>query len=163
MLPTDEGKLAIVYQYGMDDDPDIDWEIEINNGGAWSESWNNRKPTFQDIEILRRNISEYNITKAQVNKIPKDKKTTVVVPIFDWKVITELTDEQYENFQNSSYQNLQGIIDQYALIGILSIDTTTPIQDILEKKEGKTVVKMVVYPSIRRIMIGASILSGILR
>ncbi|MBW4596444.1 MAG: patatin-like phospholipase family protein [Brasilonema angustatum HA4187-MV1] len=155
MLPTDEGKFAVVYQYGMDDDPDIDWEIEMNNGGAWSEIWNNRKPNLQNIEVLRKNISEYNITKAQVNKIPKDKKTTVVVPIFDWKIITELTDNQYEEFQNSNFQNFQDIIDQYALIGILCIDTSTPTRDILNSQRFGNVY--------RSIMVKASILSGILR
>jgi NTE family protein len=155
MLPTDEGKLATVYQYRMDDDPDIDWEIEINNGGAWSQTWNNRKPALQNLEVLKKNISEYNITKAQANKIPKDKKTTVVVPIFDWKTITLLKENQYEEFQKSNFQNFQDIIDQYALIGITCIDTTTPTQDILNSEIFGNVY--------RTIMVGASILSGILR
>ncbi|BAY48813.1 patatin [Scytonema sp. HK-05] len=156
MLPTDEGKLATVYQYRMDDDPDIDWEIEKNNGGAWSETWNfNRKPALQNLEVLRENIFKYNITKAQANKIPKDKKTTVVVPIFNWKIITELTDKQYKKFLNSDFQNFQDIIDKYDLIGILCIDTTTPTQDILNSSN-----LLNVY---RSIMVEASILSGILR
>ncbi|GAB1539992.1 hypothetical protein NUACC21_26610 [Scytonema sp. NUACC21] len=155
MLSTDEGKFAIVYQYGMDHDPDIDWEIEMKNEGAWSNAWLHRKPAIQNLEHLRENLSEYNITQAQVNKIPKDKKTTIVVPIFNWKTITLLTDEQYEEFQNFHFHKFQGIIDQYALIGLLSIDTITQTQDIFNPKRLRNVY--------RSIMVGASILSGILR
>ncbi|GAB1541401.1 hypothetical protein NUACC21_40720 [Scytonema sp. NUACC21] len=155
MLPTEEDKFAIAYQYNMDEDADIDWEINMNNKGAWGEAWREKKIFLNQVENLKQDPSLFNLTKPQVNKIPKERKTIITVPILNWKNIIEMTEENFEKcikFKNA----FKNIIGEYELIGLFTIDTTTEIHEILQSES-------VLNQIYRIIMVGASILSGTLK
>ncbi len=156
MLPIEKSRFAIAYQYNMDEDPDIDWQIDINNKGAWGESWRERKVCLLNVKNLKQEPSVFNMTKPQVNKIPKDRKTIVTVPIFNWKTITEIPEEDFEKFIQFESTNFQQIIENYELIGILTLDTTTEIEEVLNAQDMLTQIY-------RTMMVGASILSGTLK
>ncbi|MUH01436.1 hypothetical protein F7734_57890 [Scytonema sp. UIC 10036] len=156
MLPKEENRFAIAYQYKMDEDPDVDWQIDRNNKGAWGESWRERKFFLLNVKNLKQEPSVFNMTKPQVNKIPKDRKTIVTVPIFNWKTITEITEEDLEKMIQLETTNFQKIIDNYELIGILTLDTATEIEEVLNSQDMLTQIY-------RTMMVGASILSGTLK
>ncbi|GAA6620797.1 patatin-like phospholipase family protein [Scytonema sp. NUACC26] len=156
MLPKDENRFAIAYQYNMDEDPDVDWQIDINNKGTWGESWRERKFFLLNVRVLKQEPHAWNMTKPQVNKIPKDRKTIATVPLFNWKTITEITEEDFEKFLQLETTNFQKIIDSYELIGILALDTTTEIEEALNSQGMLTQIY-------RTMMVGASILSGTLK
>ncbi|KAF3886447.1 MULTISPECIES: patatin-like phospholipase family protein [Nostocales] len=156
LLPKEENRFAIAYQYNMDEDPDVDWQINVDNKGAWGESWRERKFFLLDANNLKQEPSVWNMTKPQVNKIPKDRKTIATVPIFHWKTITENREEDLENFLPLEPINYQKIIDSYDLIGILALDTVTDIQEVLNSQDMLTQIY-------QTMMVGASILSGTLK
>jgi NTE family protein len=156
MLPKDENRFAIAYQYNMDEDPDVDWQIEINNKGAWGESWREKKFFLLNVRNLKQEPAAWNMTKPQVNKIPKDRKTIATVPILHWKTITEISEEEFEKLLKLESTNFQSIIDSYELIGILAIDTTNEIEELLNSQAMLT-------QTYRTMMVGASILSRTLR
>lgn len=114
MLPTDRGTRMVVYQYGMDNDPDIDLELAID-GGCSGFAWSTRQPTFADMDALKENFIEWKMSKEQRNRIPKDRKAMLSVPMFD---LAEAS------LGLESINNLN-------TIGNLSIDTTTPLEDTL--------------------------------
>ena len=114
MLPTDRGTRIVVYQYGMDNDSDIDIELAID-GGCSGFAWSTRQPTFADIEALKNNYSDWKMTREQRNKIPSERKAMLSVPMFD---LGELS------LSVQSINNLN-------LIGNLSVDTTTSLEDTL--------------------------------
>lgn len=114
MLPTGRGTRIVVYQYGMDNDSDIDLELAID-GGCSGFAWSNCQPTFADLDALRTNFQDWKMTREQRNKIPKERKTMLSVPLFDLSEVA---------LGAESITNLN-------LIGNLLIDTTTPLEATL--------------------------------
>jgi NTE family protein len=115
MLPTPDQTRIIVYQYGMDKDPDIDFELPLD-GGRTGYAWATRSPVIASIEDSAE--STVNMTQEQRNKVRRDRKSLCAVPIF-------------------SVQKA-GAIQDLELIGLLSVDTSTALDAALwltSKKE----------------------------
>ncbi|WP_107671046.1 patatin-like phospholipase family protein [Cyanothece sp. BG0011] len=112
MLPTERNTLIVVYQYGMDNDPDIDWEVPVNSGSI-GYTWVSRKHGRVNIEMMKNNLEDYNLTKTQVNKIRKDRQAIYSVPIFDLSLSRT---EKIEDLE---------------MLGILCIDTSTSLENTL--------------------------------
>ncbi|MDJ0660291.1 MAG: patatin-like phospholipase family protein [Crocosphaera sp.] len=112
MLPTEQDSLMVAYQYGMDNDPDIDWEIPLD-GGSSGHTWFYRQPTLSNIDMMKTNLADYNLTQIQVNKIRKDRQAIYSVPIFDLSLSRTETIEDLE------------------MLGILCIDTSTFLENTL--------------------------------
>ncbi|MDZ8239306.1 MAG: patatin-like phospholipase family protein [Nostoc sp. ChiQUE01a] len=155
MLTTETNKLTIVYQYGMNNDPDVDWELEID-AGCSGRVWSTHKPSYVKVEKVREKPSRYKMTEEQVNKIKIDRKFIFSVPIFDpWEPNSILTDKDFEALINSDFQQLNIFFKQRNIIGILSIDTSTPWQRMQESNIRSKVL--------RSTMVGSSILSKIFK
>jgi len=112
VLPTERNTLIVTYQFGMDDDPDIDWEIPIN-AGSIGNTWFSRKPARVDVDTMKKNLREYLLTNAQINKIRKDRQAVYSVPMFD---IRPWRSDEIENFE---------------MLGVLCVDTSTFLQNTL--------------------------------
>jgi hypothetical protein len=89
-------------------------ELAID-GGCSGFAWSNCQPTFADLEALRTNFQDWKMTREQRNKIPKEQKAMLSVPLFDLSEVA---------LGAESITNLN-------LIGNLSIDTTTPLEATL--------------------------------
>lgn len=110
MLPTDRGTRIVVYQYRMDSDPDSDLELAMN-AGCSGRAWSTRLPTFADLrEATTSYASTWGMTREQQNKVKPDRQAMFSVPIFDLR---------------GPFETAR--IDQLALVGVLSIDTSTSL------------------------------------
>lgn len=112
VLPTERNTLIVAYQYGMNDDPDIDWEIPIN-AGSIGNTWFSREPARLDIDTMKNNLIDYNFTSTQINKIRKHRKAIYSVPIFDL------------NLRRAER------MDELESLGVLCVDTSTFLKDTL--------------------------------
>jgi NTE family protein len=111
-LPTEHGTRIVTYQFGMDNDPDIDLELDIE-GGCSGFAASNRKPTFADLVDAKESYEEWRMTRAQQNKVKPDRKAMLSVPMFSfWK-------------DCASAPN----IDEMDVVGVLSIDTDISLTD----------------------------------
>lgn len=122
MLPTQETTLIAAYQYGMDDDPDIDWEIPLNSC-CYGQVWLNKQPAFVEIDKMRKNLSGYNLTKIQSNKIRSDRTAIYCVPIYDIR---------NQSLNSKTFDNLENL-------AILSVDTSTPLENTLWLEENSRI------------------------
>ena len=123
MLPNGYGTRIVVYQYGMDNDPDLELELAID-GGCSGFAWSSGQPTFADLEALKNNYPDWKMTKEQRNRIPKERKAMLSVPMFDLGEIS---------LGIQSINNLN-------IIGNLSVDTTTPLEDTLWLEDNRAYV-----------------------
>lgn len=112
MLPTGRETKIVVYQHGMDDDPDVDLELSLT-GGCSGAAWTTRKPAFANLEIARGNPQMWDITHQQQNKIPGDRNAMMSVPIFDVSINV----------------NRARNVNELPILGVLSIDTTTKLEN----------------------------------
>lgn len=111
MLPTIQNTRIIVYQYGMDDDPDMELELAME-AGCTGRTWVQRQPTFGDLQAVE--TSTWRMTREQMNRVRNDRKTVFSTPIFDTSRLVEV-----------------GRLEDLDMIGQLCIDTETPIRDTL--------------------------------
>jgi len=119
MLPTDRGTRIVVYQYGMDNDPDSNLEL-IMDGGCSGTAWRTREPTLADLTEAKTTFPKWKMTREQQNKVRTDRQAMFSVPMFDL--------------------SLPGAqkVEELNLLGILSVDSDTPLDDtkwIDERKE----------------------------
>jgi NTE family protein len=112
MLPTGYGTRIVVYQYGMDRDSDSDLELEID-AGCGGGAWKRKRPVAGDLLEAKRLYKEWGMTEEQQNKIRKDRKAMLCFPIFELgKDLSRPAD-----------------IETLDLIGVLSVDTSTPLSE----------------------------------
>jgi NTE family protein len=108
MLPTPDQTRIIVYQYGMDKDPDIDMELALD-GGRTGYAWANRSPVIASITDSAE--STINMTQAQRNKVRPDRKSLCAVPMF--------------SVQRAGAKSVQDL----ELMGLLSVDSSTSLDE----------------------------------
>jgi NTE family protein len=122
MLPTKRNTLIVAYQYGMDYDPDIDWEIPLN-GGSSGDVWYHRVPVPFNINTIKANPQEHNLERSQVNKIRQDKQAIYSIPMFDLSL-----------WRTEAVKDLE-------MLGILCVDTSTSLENTLWLREENVCVK----------------------
>ena len=121
MLPLNEGKRIVVYQHGMDLDPDCDLEL-ATEGGCSGYAWKSRQPAWADLVEAKTDFAQWNMNQAEQNKVRNDRKAMFSIPIF---ALSSLASGSKKN------------IADFPILGILSLDTDTLLQDTLWK-ENKT-------------------------
>lgn len=87
-LPTGRETRIVVYQFGMDDDPDQDLEM-AQDAGCSGQCWLNRGPTYADLEEAAREPGSFGLTPEQQAKVRKDRKAMLSVPIFERMPLSE--------------------------------------------------------------------------
>lgn len=113
MLPSSEEKRIIVYQCGMNLDADCDLEL-ATEGGCSGYAWKNRQPAWADLVEAKNDPTQWDMSQAEQNKVRADRKAMFSIPIF---VLSSLTSGDKKN------------IADFPILGILSIDTDTLLQD----------------------------------
>jgi NTE family protein len=111
MLPTARGTRQVVYQYGMDGDPDNDLELAMD-GGCTGRAWASRKPQVADLEKAQRDFVAWNLTAGQQAKVRRDRKAMLCVPMFD-----------LGRASNTSHPS------EMSVVGTLSLDSATRLAD----------------------------------
>src|ERR1041384_992825 len=111
-MPKDRSTLIVAYQFGMDNDSDRDLELAIGAGFS-GRAWSTRLPVFGDLIEVKTNPSNWLITQEQQTKFRPDRKAVFSVPIFD-----------VGNSAAAAH-----IVNDLDLLGVLSIDTDTPLAD----------------------------------
>jgi NTE family protein len=81
-LPTGRGTRVVVYQVGMDTDPDQDLEIE-QDAGCSGQCWIDKAPAYADLEEAAADPDSFGLTLQQQAKVRQDRKSMLSVPIFD--------------------------------------------------------------------------------
>ena len=109
-LPTETNTLLVVYQYGMDHDPDVDLELRCD-GGCSGAAWMARMPMIADLEAAKKDFAEWNMTRSQQNKIRGDRRAMCSFPMFDLSLSAAASPDSLE------------------VLGILSVDTSTALRD----------------------------------
>lgn len=112
MLPTGYGTKIVVYQYNMDDDADCDLELDLA-AGVSGRAWESRDPFIADLGRARVNPEVWRMTPEQQTKVRKDRRALFCVPIFE-------IGKSLARYRS---------IEDLDLIGVLSIDTSTPLKD----------------------------------
>ena len=113
MLPAGEDKRIVVYQHGMDNDPDIDLEL-ATGGGCSGSAWVNRTIAIADLDDAKATYStQWEMTPVQQNKVRMDRKTMISAPIF---ALTSLVSQKNN-------------IGEFPLLGTLSLDTDAALVD----------------------------------
>lgn len=111
-LPTGRGTRIVTYQFGMDLDPDIDLELGVE-AGCSGRAWTTKRPVAADLLAAQGSFeSEWGLTREQQNKVRADRQSMMSFPVFD------LTDPLGATS-----------VDQLRLLGIMSIDSETPLAD----------------------------------
>ncbi len=110
MLPTGYGTRKVVYQYGMDSDTDCDFELDID-AGCGGGAWTRREPVAGNLLDAKRSFSDWGMTQEQQNKVRADRKAMLCFPIFEL---------------DKSLATAEDVKD-LDRIGVLSIDTSTPL------------------------------------
>ena len=109
MLPKGRDTLIIAYQYGMGaEDPDKDFQVQTRS--KWMRKvFYEREPTLSNLTRLREQPSLWGLTKTEVTRIRPDRQTLVSVPILEARASAD-------------------DVADLECLGILSIDTSTPLQ-----------------------------------
>lgn len=108
MLPFENGtRLIIVYQSGMDDDPDVDLSL-LRGAGPGGDAMQIQRPVLTDWRSIRQNPGESRMTRAEINKIPLARRGVASAPVFDLRRATTIED---------------GVLQVSRIRGTLSIDT----------------------------------------
>ena len=127
MLPTDRGSRIVVYQFNMDNSPDVDLEIPID-AGCTGQSWTRRASFIADLDEARQSPESWGLTHAQHNKVPASQKPLISLPLFDLSSNAGL---------RSGNEN-QGVdVAKIDVIGTLSLDSSTPLADTSWIRDGK--------------------------
>lgn len=119
MLPSGNGMQVVVYQYGMDDDPDVDFQINLTAGWAGA-ARQKLRPLIADLIEARNNLEEWGLTREQYNKVPKNRNAALAIPIYNVSTSINGKIEVKEN----------------KLLGTLNLDTVTTLDETGWKLEG---------------------------
>jgi NTE family protein len=111
MLPTGYGKRIVVYQYGMDTDPDRDLELDVD-AGCSGFAFVSRKPVIADLDAAKTDLLQWKMTQQQQNRIPRERRAMLSVPLFDLS-------------RGAKQKN----VNEIPVIGTFSIDTTAGLSD----------------------------------
>ena len=116
MLPTPEDTRVIVYQYGMDTDPDLGLELALD-AGRTGFAWMHRAPVIASIK--ESDDATVNMTQAQKNMVRRDRDALCSVPMFSPRCAGTTHIEDLE------------------MIGLLSIDSSKSLAECqwLESKK----------------------------
>jgi NTE family protein len=112
MLVVGETKFVTAYHYGMDNDADRDAEFNIESGWA-GRVFSTRKPFIIDLDKLRVDPRKLKLTEEQMRRVDPKRKAVLSVPIFELR-------ERALEAQN---------VDELDCLGVLTIDTTTLLED----------------------------------
>ncbi|GLI95228.1 patatin-like phospholipase family protein [Methylocystis echinoides] len=108
MFPHGGGDhFVIVYQHGMDGDPDIDLQL-AREAGPPGDAVRTALPIVSDWTRVRARPEASGMSRAQANKIPANRRAVASVPVFDLRRAPVLED---------------GVIGGLSLVGALSIDS----------------------------------------
>jgi NTE family protein len=109
MLPKGRDSLIVTYQYGMgDEDPDKDFQVDTRS--KWMRKvYYDREPTLSNLSKLREQPSLWGLTKDEIRRIRPDRQTLVSVPIWEARASA-------------------GEVTELDCLGVLSIDTSSPLQ-----------------------------------
>jgi NTE family protein len=135
MLPSENQMQIVVYHYAMDDDPDIDFQMELTAGCAGAARVKLR-PVIADLAEARNNPGRWGLYQEQQNKIPKDRNAAMAIPLFNVSTSISGKVEVTEN----------------KLIGTLNIDTATPLNQTgwrVENPDTDTLDHMLLTPEVR--------------
>ncbi|MGA9772776.1 MAG: patatin-like phospholipase family protein [Blastocatellia bacterium] len=146
MLPTPDDELMVVYHHGMDNDSDSNLSIALK-AGAPGKVWISQKraPKIMDLSKLETLYEIWGFTEDQKNRIPKDRKAVLAVPIF--------------NLGKAVFDSEK--VENYNLMGVFCIDTATPFRNTgWFDREDASVLKR---PVLKEAQKWAEILSRILR
>jgi NTE family protein len=112
MLPTGNGTRIVVYQFGMDNDPDVDIELSMD-GGCSGAAWSGRRPSIADLNEAKANFAgRWKMTREQQNRVRPDRQAMYSFPIFDLRASRQLLK-----------------MEELELLGVLSVDTSTSLND----------------------------------
>ena len=111
MLPTGYGKRIVVYQHGMEQDPDRDLELEMD-AGCSGKAFSTRKPSFADLDAAKTDFRTWKMTQEQQNRIPDERRSMLSVPMFDL-----------------SRSAKKRRVEELPVIGTFAVDTTTALGD----------------------------------
>jgi NTE family protein len=112
MLPTEQHTRIVVYQYGMDGDPDEDLELALD-GGCSGVAWSTCTVAFDDLDEAKVRPQNRNMTVQQQSKVRPDRKAMLSVPIFR-------AGSSSRRAANASHLDM---------IGTFSVDTSTSLED----------------------------------
>ena len=118
MLPAGDDMQVVTYQYGMDDDPDIDFQMDLKAGCA-GRAREKLRPLMADLAEARINPEEWCLTREQHNKVPKERMTVMAIPLY--------------NVSTSISGKIE--ITKAKLLGTLNLDSTTPLGETGWKQE----------------------------
>ena len=130
MLPTGKDKLIIAYEFGMSDE-DTDKDFQVDTRSKWMRKvFEEREPTLSNLDKLREHPHLWGLSEDEVRRIRLDRKTLISVPILEARASA---DE----------------VRDLDCLGILSVDTTTPLQytpsessfDILDRWAGTIAIQ----------------------
>jgi NTE family protein len=110
MLPSGPGMRRVVYQFGMDADSDLDLEL-AEDAGCSGAAWTAREPYALDLGDANEMIREWKLTREQQNRVRRDRRGVLSVPLFQSGVATREAKSA----------------DDLTIIGVLSVDTATPL------------------------------------
>ena len=109
MLPSGKDKLVLTYQFGFTDD-DPDKYFKVGTPSKWVRKvFNQKEPTISDLEKLRAQPGIWGMKAVEVEMIRQDRQTLLSVPILEARA-------------NAAK------VEEFPCLGILSVDTDTPIQ-----------------------------------
>jgi NTE family protein len=100
------GHFVIVYQFGMDGDPDVDLQL-ARGAGPPGDAVRTGRPIVTDWESVRPQPGRSLMSRGQVNKVPASRRAVASAPVFDLRRAATVED---------------GLIGGLNLVGVLSID-----------------------------------------
>lgn len=110
-FPTGRGTRIVVYQTGMENDPDQDLEME-QDAGCSGQCWADHAPAYADLAEAAALPGTRGFTPQQQARVPRDRRAMLSVPIFDR---IRLADRDKPD---------------RPLLGVLSFDTDRSLEDL---------------------------------
>ena len=110
-LPTGRGTRVVVYQVGMDTDPDQDLEID-QDAGCSGQCWIDKAPAYADLAEAAADPEAFGLTPQQQARVRPDRRSMLSVPIFDRIPVGERDNPDP------------------ALLGVLSFDTDRTLTEL---------------------------------
>jgi NTE family protein len=112
MVPTGAGTRIVAYQFGMDDDSDIDLELAANAGCSGA-AWAAREPKAADLGQAHGMLERWKMTPEQQNRVRRDRRAIVSVPLF----------------RSGPATRHAKTVDDLSILGVLSVDSATPLEE----------------------------------
>ena len=114
MFPHEGGDhFVVVYQCGMDGDPDVDLRLD-REAGPPGDAIRTGLPIVSDWAQVRIHPEASGMIRSQVNKVPLSRRAVASAPVFDLRHAPDLED---------------GVISGLSLVGVLSIDSDRSASD----------------------------------